>query len=155
MSPDRANSRTFDGFASQQQVSQSDILGTNCPDQIDTSEFPLATRLKVFTTKIPPASVTALCGASAGVASGFVICPLDVIKTNLQAQGGFRRNVGVLKQNVYHGMLGTGREIWREDGLRGFYKGLGPITLGYLPTWATYMTVYDWATHFFGSRIGM
>lgn len=38
---------------------------------------------------------------------------------------------------------GTMRRIWTEDGIRGFYRGLGPTIFGYLPTWAIYFTVYD------------
>ena len=29
------------------------------------------------------------------------------------------------------------------------------MLLGYIPTWAVYMTVYDWSKEFYGSRIGM
>jgi hypothetical protein len=37
----------------------------------------------------------------------------------------------------------TGRTILSQAGLRGFYRGLGPTVLGYLPTWAIYFSVYD------------
>lgn len=40
-------------------------------------------------------------------------------------------------------MVGTARVIWKEEGLRGMYRGLGPMLLGYLPTWAVYLSVYD------------
>lgn len=88
----------------------------------------------------------ALAGAVGGFTSGVVTCPLDVIKTKLQAQGGFAavqkgRHVGHHK--VYEGLIGTARVIWREDGLRGMYRGLGPIIMGYLPTWAVWFTVYN------------
>jgi solute carrier family 25 folate transporter 32 len=88
----------------------------------------------------------ALAGAIGGFTSGVVTCPLDVIKTKLQAQGGFAaiqkgRHVGHHK--VYEGLLGTARVIWREEGLRGMYRGLGPIIMGYLPTWAVWFTVYN------------
>ncbi|KAJ9157151.1 hypothetical protein NKR19_g3819 [Coniochaeta hoffmannii] len=88
----------------------------------------------------------ALAGAIGGFTSGVVTCPLDVIKTKLQAQGGFAavqkgRHVGHHK--VYEGLFGTARVIWREDGLRGMYRGLGPIIMGYLPTWAVWFTVYN------------
>lgn len=33
--------------------------------------------------------------------------------------------------------------IWKEEGVKGMYRGLGPIILGYLPTWAVYFTVYE------------
>jgi len=87
----------------------------------------------------------ALAGATGGFASGVVTCPLDVIKTKLQAQGGFRAinaNSNTPSKIVYRGMLGTARVIWREEGLKGMYRGLGPIILGYLPTWAVWFTVY-------------
>ncbi|KUJ12009.1 mitochondrial folate transporter-like protein/carrier [Mollisia scopiformis] len=98
-------------------------------------------------------SFAALAGATAGFTSGIVTCPLDVIKTKLQAQGGFRAQTSApLAHPVYSGMVGTARIIWREEGLRGMYRGLGPIILGYLPTWAVYFTVYGKSKVFFGKR---
>ncbi|KAL3424461.1 hypothetical protein PVAG01_03742 [Phlyctema vagabunda] len=84
----------------------------------------------------------ALAGAAGGFTSGIITCPLDVIKTKLQAQGGFRAKAGSGQHVVYSGMLGTARVILREEGLKGMYRGLGPIILGYLPTWAVWFTVY-------------
>ncbi|KAL1953258.1 hypothetical protein VTO42DRAFT_3346 [Malbranchea cinnamomea] len=109
-------------------------------------------RLQVYSTRIPQSYVTPFCGASAGIASGIVTCPLDVIKTKLQAQGGFqmRRNGRLIETgNLYKGMFGTGRMIWRDEGIRGLYRGLGPMLLGYLPTWAVYLTMYDISRDFF------
>lgn len=108
-------------------------------------------RLEILSTRIPDYWIPPFCGASAGVASGIVTCPLDVIKTKIQAQGGFARRGGkaVEAATLYRGMLGTGRIIWREDGLRGLYQGLGPMLLGYLPTWAVYLAVYDRSRDYF------
>jgi solute carrier family 25 (mitochondrial folate transporter), member 32 len=90
----------------------------------------------------------------AGMASGIVTCPLDVIKTKLQAQGSF--SVASLQQPhapaasaIYRGLMGTARTIVRQDGLKGMYRGLGPMLLGYLPTWAVYMAVYDGSREWF------
>ncbi|KAL4798831.1 mitochondrial carrier domain-containing protein [Aspergillus venezuelensis] len=110
----------------------------------DTSNPSIITRAELFAARVPDYYVAPFCGASAGVASGIVTCPLDVIKTKLQAQGGFMRRGRVVEAKaLYRGMLGTGRFIWREDGIRGLYQGLGPMLLGYLPTWAVYLAVYD------------
>ncbi|CAG8982186.1 hypothetical protein HYALB_00003622 [Hymenoscyphus albidus] len=98
-------------------------------------------------------SFHALAGAAGGFTSGVVTCPLDVIKTKLQAQGGFRAAQGAAASLAtrarYSGMVGTARVIWREEGLKGLYRGLGPIILGYLPTWAVWFTVYGKSKDFF------
>lgn len=42
-----------------------------------------------------------------------------------------------------HQRAGTAKDVFRRDGIKGFYRGLGPTILGYLPTWAIYFAVYD------------
>lgn len=107
------------------------------------------------------AAFNAIAGAVGGFTSGVVTCPLDVIKTKLQAQGGFRAQAaqaGKVAANgtaVYSGMLGTAKTIWREEGLKGMYRGLGPIILGYLPTWAVWFAVYGKSKEYFARTSGM
>jgi solute carrier family 25 folate transporter 32 len=117
-----------------------------------------ATLLQKWAAHASDSQFNALAGAVGGFTSGVVTCPLDVIKTKLQAQGGFAavqkgRHVGHHK--VYEGLIGTARVIWREDGLRGMYRGLGPIIMGYLPTWAVWFTVYNkskvWMAQYHGT----
>jgi solute carrier family 25 folate transporter 32 len=117
------------------------------------------TKLESFCMGRSDSTFNALAGAAGGFTSGVVTCPLDVIKTKLQAQGGFRAqqaNTSKTPTNiVYRGMLGTAKIIWREEGIRGMYRGLGPIILGYLPTWAVWFTVYGKSKEFFFKYHGM
>jgi solute carrier family 25 folate transporter 32 len=106
----------------------------------------------VYSTGLSSTSVNGLCGAMAGLASGIVTCPLDVIKTRLQAQSSWRRTVH--HRPIYHGLVGTAKTIWMQDGMRGMYRGLGPMLLGYLPTWAVYMSVYDASRQHYGKSMG-
>lgn len=109
----------------------------------------LAIRLVPYVdaSRLNPDLIPSIAGATAGFASGIVTCPLDVIKTKLQAQGGWARTSsrkqGAPGQARYRGLVGTSRMIWQEEGLRGMYRGLGPLILGYLPTWMVYFTVYE------------
>jgi len=120
--------------------------------------------------------ISAISGAIAGLASGIIVCPLDVIKTKLQAQGGFssmRKRLAPHGHGVgsaaigrgmadratmggrvlaYRGLVGTARTIWTEEGVRGMYRGLGPLILGYLPTWTVYFTVYEKSKDVLGNR---
>ncbi|KAL8276266.1 hypothetical protein RQP46_011340 [Phenoliferia psychrophenolica] len=79
-----------------------------------------------------------LAGAGSGLVTSVLTCPLDVIKTKLQASGG-----GLAAPAPSRGIIGTFNSIWATEGFRGLYRGLGPTIFGYLPTWAIYFTVYD------------
>ncbi|KAF4617614.1 hypothetical protein D9613_005614 [Agrocybe pediades] len=85
-----------------------------------------------------------IAGAGGGLVASIATCPLDVVKTKLQAQR------AVLGQPGYLGVMGTVKDIFISNGLRGFYRGLGPTMLGYLPTWAIYFAVYDGIKTAFG-----
>lgn len=162
---------------------------------------------------MPTLGPSAISGACAGLVSSIITCPLDVVKTKLQAQAARPRNTqgapaassppqssssqakgktiqpprGAIApsssslvgangtqvalenakrlgasaavqdegERVYKGLIGTLRTIYRDDGIRGFYRGLGPTIFGYLPTWAIYFTVYDGCKEFLASRGGM
>ncbi|KAK0387366.1 hypothetical protein NLU13_5679 [Sarocladium strictum] len=104
------------------------------------------TPLQRWASRASESQFHTIAGAIGGFTSGIITCPLDVIKTKLQAQGGYvptdqGRHAGHPK--LYNGLVGSAKVIWREEGLRGMYRGLGPIVLGYLPTWAVWFTVYN------------
>lgn len=85
-----------------------------------------------------------LAGAGGGLVASVATCPLDVIKTRLQAQRFKHGSEG------YEGVVATVKTIIKHDGIRGLYRGLGPTVLGYLPTWAIYFAVYDGIKSRFG-----
>lgn len=126
-------------------------------DTNDRRSSPPISTLARWARAIPEPWVVPLSGGAAGAVSGLVSCPLDVIKTKLQAQGGFKTPPDSLQaaSAAYRGVSGTAATIWKEDGLRGMYRGLGPMLLGYIPTWAVYLTVYNTSQSFFRTKTGM
>lgn len=185
-----------------------------------SSSTPIPSRVSLSLTdsilvNLLDSEVNAIAGATAGVISALAVCPLDVAKTKLQAQGGFvslqeqykklgsksglkaplhrpsfvekapTSNVANVSRitnatissttsggNVtsslsmplsvsssklvntpssaslnaapkYKGVIGTLSTIVKEEGIPGLYRGVIPITVGYLPTWAIYFVVYE------------
>lgn len=114
------------------------------PAVVQRSPFP---KLAIWTTKFSESNVNTFCGATAGLAAAIATCPLDVIKTKLQAQGSFSnpdlQHKGPPVGEMYRGLVGTAKVIIRQDGIKGLYRGITPMALGYTPTWAVYMTLFQ------------
>ena len=114
-------------------------------------DFPITHKIESLGNVSPPPFIThllatqlvTLSGAMSGFLAGIVVCPLDVVKTRLQAKG-----ADVRPQKSY-GFLGEFSSIIHREGIRGLYRGLVPITIGYLPTWTIYFTVYARAKLFY------
>lgn len=108
---------------------------------------PTLTRFERTLVRLPEGYYNTVAGGLAGATSAIVSCPLDVIKTKLQAQGGLSvpriGEAASARRAAYRGVKGTAFTVWREDGLKGFYRGLNPLLLGYVPTWAVYLTIYN------------
>lgn len=109
---------------------------------------PLSTHtqdLLSFRLRLSPNEITSASGALAGFLSGLVVCPLDVAKTRFQAQGAYLRN-NSNNANItpkYKGAFQSMSLIWHKEGIRGLYRGVVPITLGYFPTWMIYFSCYE------------
>lgn len=100
-------------------------------DQLDSS------RKRQKRHHIPSAYHSVIAGAGAGLVSSVATCPLDVVKTRLQAQLVHAGTTG------YEGVVETVIRILKQSGIKGMYRGLGPTIMGYLPTWGIYFSVYD------------
>lgn len=102
--------------------------------------------LEQLTACFSDTSIRSFAGATSGVASSVIICPLDVVKTKLQGRGGLQLwtldSVSTRRSFRERGLIGTGRAIWNQGGLAGMYQGLGPTMLANLPRGAIYFTVY-------------
>jgi solute carrier family 25 folate transporter 32 len=93
----------------------------------------------------------AAAGASAGMLAATFVCPLDVIKTRFQVHGLPRLATGTAGGSLIVGSL---KQIFHKEGLRGMYRGLSPTVLALLPNWAVYFTIYDHLKNHLGSDDG-
>ncbi|XP_051127860.1 mitochondrial thiamine diphosphate carrier 2-like [Andrographis paniculata] len=98
------------------------------------------------TGQLKRALIDASAGAISGGISRTVTSPLDVIKIRFQVQLEPTAQWALLRRDVYGqskytGMLQATKDIFREEGLRGFWRGNVPALLMVMPYTAIQFTV--------------
>jgi solute carrier family 25 folate transporter 32 len=91
----------------------------------------------------------ALAGMGAGALSTMVSHPLDVIKTRLQGTLSSCISTFIVDESIrdrQHPILGKARRLsvglYRQSGLRAFYRGLTPNMAGAVASWGIYFWWY-------------
>ena len=80
----------------------------------------------------PDLLVQGLCGPIASVVAAFTTNPMDVVRTRLQVEGG-------AKDTIWTGLV----TLYREEGLRGGYKGLTARLAHSIPAGFLLITTYE------------
>lgn len=93
-----------------------------------------------FLASCSESQLVTVAGAASGFVAGVFVCPLDVIKTRFQAKSANYR---------YSGFFNAFQTIIRDEGPASLFRGVVPVTIGYLPTWAIYFTIYERAKNFY------
>lgn len=95
-----------------------------------------AKRNRIDRKEIPSWKV-ALYGGLAGEALWLGSYPFDVVKSKMQTDG-FGQG-----QQRYRNMRHCFAQVWRQEGMRGFWKGLGPTLLRAMPVSAGTFAVVE------------
>ncbi|GAB0089108.1 mitochondrial basic amino acids transporter [Sergentomyia squamirostris] len=80
-----------------------------------------------------------MAGSAAGLAQSVVCSPMELIKTRLQLQS--ESSLG--KRVKFKGPLDCLLHIWRHEGLRGVYRGLGITAARDIPGFSSYFVSYE------------
>ncbi|PKA45935.1 Protein mitoferrin-like 1, chloroplastic [Apostasia shenzhenica] len=95
---------------------------------------------QLFSSTNPDASSSTLqtlvCGGLAGSTAALFTTPFDVVKTRLQTQA--PGSIG-----KYHGVFHALKEIARQEGLQGLYRGLTPRLAMYMSQGAIFFASYE------------
>lgn len=83
-----------------------------------------------------------LGGAAAGMSYNFIFYPADTIKSRMQTEDVTSKGRGTF--------LGVGKKLWRQQGLKGFYRGCGITVFRSAPSSAIIFTIYEGLRKFFG-----
>lgn len=77
-----------------------------------------------------------VAGASAGTAATAATYPLDLLRTRFAAQGNG-------PDRVYTNLRSAVRDIARDEGVRGFFRGLGPALVQIAPYMGAFFACYE------------
>ena len=99
-----------------------------------------------------------LAGAAAGVNYNFVCFPADTIKSRMQTEevgGTGNGGKGGLRGGRRKTFWESGRELWRQQGLKGMYRGCGITVARSAPSSAVIFAVEEWLQGWWKRRKGM
>ncbi|KAI1162242.1 mitochondrial dicarboxylate carrier protein [Nemania serpens] len=91
-------------------------------------------RLSGEENHLPHAAESFISGAVAGATATTTTYPLDLLRTRFAAQGNDR---------VYTSLRKAIREIYRDEGLRGFFRGLSPGLAQIVPLMGIFFAAYE------------
>lgn len=84
--------------------------------------------------QLPPAVESFIAGAAGGAAATAATYPLDLLRTRFAAQG---------NQKVYPSLRRAVVDIYRDEGLTGYFRGLGPGLGQIIPYMGTFFAAYE------------
>ncbi|KAJ5112076.1 hypothetical protein N7532_000121 [Penicillium argentinense] len=87
-----------------------------------------------------------IAGATAGISYNFLFYPADTIKSRLQTEDISQRPAGSQRQTFWS----VGRALWKQQGLKGMYRGCGITCARSAPSSAFIFSVYEGLRQFFG-----
>lgn len=85
--------------------------------------------------RIPPG----LCTLPRDLLASIATHPLDVVRTKLAVQ----RQLRGTEPPRYKGTLGTLRRVFREEGVRGLFRGITPAVVSHAPAAAIFFSTYS------------
>ena len=86
-----------------------------------------------------------LAGASAGVSYNFLFYPADTVKSRMQTE-----EVASSLHDRKPTFLQVGRALWRQQGLKGMYRGAGITVARSAPSSAIIFAIYETLRGYFG-----
>jgi solute carrier family 25 (mitochondrial thiamine pyrophosphate transporter), member 19 len=84
--------------------------------------------------KIPNSAESFISGAAAGAVATSITYPLDLLRTRFAAQGTDR---------IYTGLYGAVRDIARDEGPKGYFRGLSAAVGSIVPYMGLFFTSYE------------
>jgi solute carrier family 25 folate transporter 32 len=96
--------------------------------------------------------INAISGSISGAIAAVILAPLDVVKTRLIVQRTYKNDTSST-QPKYRGVWRTMSQMYRAEGIKSLYRGLGAQMLGYIPNWAVYFTTYEYSKTFLAAQV--
>ncbi|EIM82114.1 mitochondrial carrier [Stereum hirsutum FP-91666 SS1] len=90
--------------------------------------------LTSLTLPLPSSANSLISGSIAGVASTLATYPLDLLRTRFAAQG---------KQKVYTSLASGIANIYTQEGVKGFFRGLGAGMMSIVPNMGLFFLFYE------------
>lgn len=101
--------------------------------------------LRLSCISVPGLPADFLAGGVAGTIASTLTAPLEVIKTQLQSSNFGGKGLSAVD---------VAARIYKAEGIKGFFRGVGPLLVGIIPTRAIYFWSYSFSKRSLNSTLG-
>ena len=81
-----------------------------------------------------------------GFVQSSLTCPMELTKIQLQSQG---EGVKQVSKRTYNNIVDCLKKIYRAEGIRGLYRGMGVTVIREVPAYGIYFTTYEYFCRLF------
>ncbi|KAJ3021251.1 UNVERIFIED_CONTAM: hypothetical protein HDU68_009720 [Siphonaria sp. JEL0065] len=97
----------------------------------------------------PSVSSIFWAGCGSGFVNAFLSCPMELIKIRLQNQTATPGTIGSNNMTTYSGNLDCIQKLYKQGGIRAFYRGLPTTIIRETPSYGAYFASYEIFSHLF------
>ena len=128
------------------------MLGLYGVGQISTYKYLKALSDGAYGDAKTPNWVIGAMGAVSRLLTSCVLHPLTTVRTRFQQNQFVEAELG---QEKYKGIMDVVRKTYRGEGVRGFFKGIVPLTLRTVPSHGLFFLAYENTKAFMSKRLGV
>ncbi|TPX37983.1 hypothetical protein SmJEL517_g00406 [Synchytrium microbalum] len=120
----------------------SPLLGAGVINAVLFGVYGTSLRAMSSTPTHPHLSHIFWAGCISGFVNSFISCPMELVKIRLQNQ---------VDKISYAGPLDCIKQIWKAEGMRGFYRGMGSTLWRETPSYGVYFASYEFMVRMAGA----
>jgi hypothetical protein len=131
------------------------MLGLYGVAQLSTYKYLKALTDTAYGQAKTPNWIIMLMGAASRLLTSVILHPLTTVRTRFQQNQFVQSAATDLQKQKYESIPDIIRKTWRGEGIRGFFKGIVPLTFRTVPSHGLFFLAYENTKNFMSRELGI